>query len=192
MKKTLLYSVVALVLVLGLFLPIAVMASEITVTKDRDPDTAPYEEGETIQYVMTVSNPIGNAATNTLENIWDTLPDGTIYWFIEKGVDSPLVQTPGESINYTIDYVVDCDDMEYDERLGYWVVRNEFEAQGYDSLADNVTGLTISNTEVIPCEAVGGEAFPVDKLSILVPWIVLGAAIVSGATIFVRRRRVQS
>jgi uncharacterized repeat protein (TIGR01451 family) len=190
MKKTLLYSVVALVLVLGLFLPIAVMASEITATKGRDPDDAPYEAGETIHFVMTVSNPGNNTATNTLTRIWDTLPDGTVIEFL--ATNSTLVQGPGDSANFTADYMVDCYDMEYDDRLGYWVVRNKFEAEGYDNLADDVYALVTSNTEVIPCEAVGGEAFPIDKLSLLAPWIVLGAAIVSGATIFVRRRRVQS
>lgn len=194
MKKTLLYSTIAIALVLGLLLPAAlpVMASEITATKGRDPDNAPYEEGETIHYVMTVSNPGNNTATNTLVNIWDTLPDGSIHYFVEEGQDPPLVQTPGESANYTIDYVVDCRDMEYDERLGYWTVLNQFEAEGYDSMTDDVYALVTSRTQVIPCEPVGGEAFPVGKLSILAPWIVLGAAIIAGATIFIRRRQVQS
>ena len=39
---------------------------------------------------------------------------------------------------------------------------------------------------------VGGEAYPVNKLAILAPWIALGMAIIAGATIFIRRRRPQS
>ena len=39
---------------------------------------------------------------------------------------------------------------------------------------------------------VGGEVYPVNKLSVLAPWIVLVAAILGGATIVVRRRRAQS
>lgn len=39
---------------------------------------------------------------------------------------------------------------------------------------------------------VGGTAYPINKLAILVPWIALAAAITAGATIFVRRRRAQS
>ena len=38
---------------------------------------------------------------------------------------------------------------------------------------------------------VGGEVYPVNKLSVLAPWIVLVAAILGGATIVVRRRRAQ-
>jgi uncharacterized repeat protein (TIGR01451 family) len=190
MKKTLLYSIIALALVLSLILPVTVMASEITVTKGRDPDDAPYEAGQTIHYVMTVSNPGNNTATNTLTRIWDTLPNGNVIEFL--AANETLVQTPGESHNYTINYVVECDDMEYDERLGYWVVRNQFEAEGYDSLEDPLYGYVQSNTPVIPCEPVGGEAFPVGKLSLLAPWIVLGAAVIAGAGIFIRRRQVQS
>lgn len=39
---------------------------------------------------------------------------------------------------------------------------------------------------------VGGEAYPVNKLGILAPWLALAAAIIASDTIFMRRRRVQS
>jgi uncharacterized repeat protein (TIGR01451 family) len=194
MKKTLLYSIIALALVLSLFLPMAVMASEITATKDVDPDEAPYEAGQTIHYVMTVSNPGNNTATNTLTRIWDTLPDGTVIEFLYAGspYGTQLVQTPGNTTTFYLDYVVDCDDMEYNERLGYWVVKNQFEAQGIDTDEDSVYAFVENNRQVIPCEPVGGEAFPIGKLSLLAPWIVLGAAVIAGAGIFIRRRQVQS
>jgi uncharacterized repeat protein (TIGR01451 family) len=194
MKKTLLYSIIALVLVLGLFLPMTVMASEITATKDVDPDEAPYEAGETIHYVMTVSNPGNNTATNTLTRIWDTLPDGTVVEFLYAGspYGTQLVQNPGNTTTFYLDYVVDCGDMEYNASLGYWIVTNQFEAQGIDSESDSVYAFVETNRQAIPCEAVGGEAFTVGKLSILVPWIVLGAAIIAGACIFIRRRQIQS
>jgi hypothetical protein len=190
MKRAVFYSLIALVLVLGLILPMAVpvMASEIGATKDVDPDEAPYEDNQTIHYVMTVSNPITNSETNTLTNIWDTLPDGSIYYFVEEGVDSPLVQLPGDTETFYLDYVVDCHDIEYDEMLGYSVVMNQFEAEGYDSAEDDVSVLATSKTQVSPCQPVGGEAFPIGKPSILAPWIVLGAAIMAGAAIFLRRR----
>ncbi|MCK4723995.1 MAG: PKD domain-containing protein, partial [Dehalococcoidia bacterium] len=38
---------------------------------------------------------------------------------------------------------------------------------------------------------VGGEARPESKASVLAPWAALGAAIIAGATIFVRRRGAQ-
>jgi len=37
---------------------------------------------------------------------------------------------------------------------------------------------------------VGGEAYPINKVAILAPWVALLAAIIVGTTIFVRRRRV--
>jgi uncharacterized repeat protein (TIGR01451 family) len=194
MKKGVFYSLIALVLLLGLILPTAipVMASEITGTKNRVPDDAPYDVGETIHFVMTVSNPITNSETNTLYNVWDTLPDGSIHWFIQQGVNSSLVQNPGDNATFYLDYVVDWDDAYYHTGLGYWVITNTFEAAGNDSAADPVYALVTSNAEVIPPEPVGGEAFPIGKLSILAPWIALGAAIIAGAAILVRRRQARS
>lgn len=43
-----------------------------------------------------------------------------------------------------------------------------------------------------PPTGVGGTAYPANKLLVLAPWIVLAAAIIAGAAIFVRRRRAQS
>lgn len=40
----------------------------------------------------------------------------------------------------------------------------------------------------LPPRGVGGEAYPVNKLAILTPWIALAAAIIAGATIVMRRR----
>jgi len=39
---------------------------------------------------------------------------------------------------------------------------------------------------------VGGEAYPINKLTILAPWMALTAAIVVGIAILARRRRAQS
>lgn len=43
-----------------------------------------------------------------------------------------------------------------------------------------------------PPPPVGGTAYPENMLTILAPWIAIGAAIIAGATIFMRRRRAQS
>ena len=190
MKKTLLYSVIALVLVLGLILPMTVMASEITVTKGRDPDDAPYNVGETIHFVMSVTNPGNNTETNTLTRIWDTLPNGTVIEFLAG--NATLVQSPGDTANFTADYVVRAQDIIWIAYLGDYGVRNRFEAEGYDSATDYVYGLTTSSARVNQQPPVGGEAFPVGKLSVLAPWIALGAAVIAGAGIFIRRRQVQS
>jgi len=42
-----------------------------------------------------------------------------------------------------------------------------------------------------PPTGVGGTAYPPNKVAILAPWIALAAAIIAGATIFLRRRRAQ-
>jgi len=46
-------------------------------------------------------------------------------------------------------------------------------------------------TPTPPTGGVGGTAYPPNKVVILAPWIALAAAIIAGATIFLRRRRAQ-
>jgi uncharacterized repeat protein (TIGR01451 family) len=43
-----------------------------------------------------------------------------------------------------------------------------------------------------PPMEVGGTIYPVNKLSVLIPWIALAAVLIVGVTIVVRRRRAQS
>ena len=203
MKKILLYSGIALVLVLGLILPMAVpvMAQHgVSANKYREPDDEPYDVGETIYYVLNVSNP-GGTYVNNLTRIWDTLPDGTVIEFLYPGSPygnanngSSLVQNPGESDTFNITYIVDAHDSEWivpGVDPPYWGVRNTFQAEGIDSGFVPLVAFTEDIAEVI-LPPVGGEAFPVNKLSIMAPWIALGAAIIAGAGIFVRRRHVRS
>ena len=51
---------------------------------------------------------------------------------------------------------------------------------------------TVSVTPPSPPVEVGGEVYPVNKLTIVAPWIALAVVIIGGATIAVRRRRAQS
>jgi uncharacterized repeat protein (TIGR01451 family) len=196
MKKTLLYSIIALVLVLGLILPmtVPVMASDIEASKHRDPDEAPYAVGETIYYVMTVTNPGNNTATNTLTRIWDTLPNGTVIEFL--GANETLVQVPGQTGTFNASYIVRAADFEWiypPAADPYWGVRNTFRAEGLVGGEVPKEVLVEDVAEVIlPPPPVGGEAFPVSRLFVLAPWIALGAAIIAGAAIFVRRRQVRS
>lgn len=192
MKKTVLYSLMVLMVVLGVTLSMALpaVASEISASKERDPDEAPYGVGETIEFVMTIANPEDNSATNTLTRIWDTLPDGTVIEFL--GTNETLVQTPGASDNFTAQYTVRVQDIVWIELLNDWGVVNTFEAQGYDSEDDDVYILVTSNTRVIrEVPPVGGTALPVSRLAILAPWIGL-AVIIAGAVVFARRRQTQS
>jgi hypothetical protein len=202
MKKMLLYSGIALVLVLGMTLTMAVsvMAQDIEAHKIRDPDQEPYNVGGTIYYVLNVTNPVSNPFVNNLTRIWDTLPDGTEIDFLYPGSPygnaaggSVLVQNPGDIAIFNITYTVDFDDLVWLPGQGYWAVINQFEAEGVKENLVPLQAFTESITEVIPPPPpVGGEAFPVNKLCILVPWITLGAAIMAGAAIFVRRRHVRS
>jgi len=43
-----------------------------------------------------------------------------------------------------------------------------------------------------PPGGVGGTPYPPDKFGILAPWIAIAAAIIAGAAIFIRRRRLQT
>jgi len=197
MKKTVLYSVIALALVLGLILPMAVsvMASDIAGNKVRNPDQAPYEVGETIYYVMNVTNQ-GTTYNNILTRIWDTLPNGTVIEFLYAGspYGTQLVQTPGNTTTFYAHYTVQAGDFEWIVPIGdpYWGVTNTFQAAGNDTQGVPVELLVEDIAEVIPPPPVGGEAFPISKLSVLVPWIALGAAIIAGAAMFVRRRKARS
>ena len=58
MKRAAFYSFIALVLVLGLTLPMAtlVMGSDSLPSKHREPDDEAYDVGDTIHYVMSVTN----------------------------------------------------------------------------------------------------------------------------------------
>ena len=170
MKKVL-FPLLALVLALGMALPMAApaMASEISATKN-SPLPNIYHVGETIPYVMTVTNPATNTATNTVSEISDTLPDGFVIYFVQPGVDPPLVQDPGDSAIFTLDYIVDEDDLVTMDTGRVGVV-NTFYVYGLDSEGDAVTALTQRNSRVIrpsieilktvDCDG-DGEYLPVD------------------------------
>jgi hypothetical protein len=73
----------------------------------------------------------------------------------------------------------------------HWVTTGSLSVASASSASTTCTvsgagTLSMVQTEMPP---VGGTAYPPNKLLMLVPWIVLGAAIVAGATLFVRRRR---
>jgi hypothetical protein len=59
-----------------------------------------------------------------------------------------------------------------------------------DGLTD-IDAATVTISEAPPVE-VGGEVYPTNKVSILVPWIALSAAIIAGAIIAMKRRGARS
>jgi len=56
---------------------------------------------------------------------------------------------------------------------------------------DDANNSATESTTVSPPPPVGGEAYPVNKLAILAPWIAIAMAVIGGAAIFMRRRRTQ-
>jgi hypothetical protein len=142
-KKGTLCSIVALALVLGLVLSMVtpVMASMILGSKITTDVPAKYYIGSIIHYQMTVINPSINTETNTLKNIYDTLPGGSIYWFVKEGVNPPLVQAPGNSMTYSLNYTVNAADLIVipdGPNAGRYGVLNYFDAHGSDSKGDPV------------------------------------------------------
>jgi hypothetical protein len=123
----------------------------ITATKETLDGVDYYSIGQTIHYEMTVSNPLANLQTNTLTEIWDTLPDGTIHYFIQDGVDLPLVQIPGDIAYFYLDYIVDAGDLfvlTAGPYAGMYGVRNTFDAIGWDSAFDGVSAHVTRNSAV--------------------------------------------
>lgn len=141
-------TVVAVVAALVLGMSSLAMASQIAATKtvvgydSADPWTNTFYPGQTIHYVMTLTNPVGNPATNTLTRIWDTLPNGTVVELLPPG--ETLVQVPGQTTYFYVDYVVDyANTIEFPPGSGKRVVVNRFRAEGFDSL-DNIVEASVS------------------------------------------------
>lgn len=192
MKKAVFHSIMALVVVLGLTLSMAAptLAQGIEGSKDLDPafELDEYYVGDTIYYVMNVTNP--GPEPLTLVNIWDELPDGSVHYFVEDGVDPPVELGVGDYEIYTISYTIRAVDVEYivpPAADPYYGVINEFFAEGADGLPRLETD---EITEVLERQ-VGGTASPVSRLALLAPWIVL-AGIMAGVAVFVWSRRAQA
>ena len=151
-RKRVLFFIMTAALVLCVAFPMMtpVMASQIVATKDTIPSLPNiYRVGDTIHYEMTVTNPPGNTATNNLTNIWDILPDGSTHWFVQEGVDPPLIQAPGQNATFYVDYVVDLNDAQYSAGLGYWIVIDTFRVQGSDSNTDVLDVTVTKNSRII-------------------------------------------
>jgi uncharacterized repeat protein (TIGR01451 family) len=149
-KKRALYFVIMLALALCMTLPMTtpVMASQISGTKNTIPALPNmYRIGDTIYYVMTVTNPVLNTANNTLTRIWDTLPNGTVIDFLGPG--ETLVQPPGNTTTFYVNYTVAAIDVVWLPGPQYYGVKNTFEAEGYDSAGGDVYVLVTKNSQII-------------------------------------------
>lgn len=143
---------------MGLVAP--VMASQVEQKKDVTPlQPNLYHVGDTISYELTVGNPAGNSATNYIDNLYDTDPHGVVHYFIEPGVDPVLVQEPGDSQMYPLDYVVLPEDVLFSN--GARRVINRLNGSGVDSQEDNVTISTERNSKIItPCISIDKTVEP--------------------------------
>jgi len=124
---------------------VSASASQIQLIKETNPLTPNiYYVGDTIHYVCTVTNPVGNLATNTMTDIHDTLPDGSDQQLNVGNV----VLAPGESVTYNVDYVVAAADLVtlVSGELG---VRNQLHAIGIDSLGDEIDATTNRTSRII-------------------------------------------
>ena len=95
----------------------------------------------------------------------------------------------GDSYNFDYEYEIQAGDLPLVNEATV-----EGTAQGFNATIFSDAVVSDSDTATVTSEAppVGGTAYPVNTLSILAPWIALGAAIIAGAAIFVRRRQVRS
>jgi len=202
MKKAVCHSIMAVVVVLGLTLsmatPVVAQEQKIRVEKHTDlPTDHEYEVGDTIQYVLNVTN-IHTVDTIVLTGVWDTLPDGTVETFVDPSdPGQTLTLTPGESMIYYCSYIVSWDDLEWiTPPVGdpYWGVTNRFEAADWPGYpggeAEEHGWVTVISVVSPPDYPVGGVASPVSRLVLMAPWIVLAGAII-GAAVFVWSRRAQ-
>jgi len=116
-----------------------------------------------------------------------------------SGVVGESVQLHGSASGGTppYDYAWDLDeDYQYDDSYVQNPTKTWYAADGYTVGLKVTDSAEVSDTDRDPvtisvaAPGVGGTPYPPDKLAILAPWIALGLAIIAGAVIIFRRRRV--
>ena len=143
--------------------------------------------GQNVTYNFTITNtgdwPLDNITLvdNELGNLTGELPANLVLNSTGEA---------GDSYSFDYDYEIQAGDLP----LLINTATVQGTAQGFNATIFADAVVSDSDTARVTSEAppVGGTAYPVGKLSILAPWIALGAAIVAGAAIFLRRRRVGS
>ncbi len=63
---------------------------------------------------------------------------------------------------------------------------------GIEARAEDTAPITVVVCETPPGPEVGGDVYPINRIAILTPWIVLAIVIAVGTTILIRRRQNQS
>jgi hypothetical protein len=155
MKKRMLYAVAVVPLVLGLALamvaPVTASPSEIQLAKNTVPLTPNiYYVGDNITYVLNVTNPTGNSATNyvdLVEDILPTLPYGSNVTIVATN----LTLIPGASNWSSLNYTVKEADLQWIvvNGTGRWRVVNTLHAMGSDSSGDTINATTSRNSIIL-------------------------------------------
>jgi hypothetical protein len=147
------------------------------------------EAGDTISYQVVITNTGDVSLQGTLA---DSLPG--IYDMtgpVESGGTVAGWLEPGETWTYTYSYSVKQSDIDNNginkngAADGDGAIDNE--ATFRDSHANSQ--FDIEDVRIRQQLPVGWETYPVNKLRVLLPWIVLLAAIIAGASLLVLRRR---
>jgi len=199
----------ALALVLALALPLSVAALGTTVGVG----SADLDAGETVNIPVQVSDfPGGGLGMGGYDLKVDFTP-GVIEVLDVLGGEYPFDDPPTKNIDNAAGWVsfVAFQAKELNQPTGdFTIAYLKVKATGapgtstdllltikelLDTDAEHVAA-TPGNGKVTiktaPPPPVGGTAFPENTLTILAPWIAIGAAIITGATIFIRRRRAQT
>ena len=123
-----------------------------------------------ILYTLTISSTVGGSVTSPGEGVFT-------YDFC---TEVSLVATPDSGYRFVnwsgdVEAVVDVNAPStiITSMQGNYVIRANFEA-------------------IPPVLVVGLTGYPVNKLAVMAPWIVLGTLILAGASLLVRRRRALS
>lgn len=200
---------VALALVLALALPLSVAAQGTTVGVG----SADLDAGETVNIPVKVSDFPGGGLGMGGYNLKVDFTPGVIEVLDVLGGEYPFDDPPTKNINNAAGWVtfVALQAKELNQPTGdFTIAYLKVKATGdpgtstdlmltieelVDANADPVAATPVNGKVIIkaaPPPSVGGTAYPGNKLAILAPWIAIGAAIIAGAAIFVRRRRAQS
>jgi hypothetical protein len=209
MRKTLLYSIIGLMLVLGLILPAAVpvmgqAASSLIMTLSVNP-TNTTSTGMLYYEVTLINVSIEGAnAANVTVSFDPPGPTGAVGAYGARAVlDSNRIIAVGETVVYNATggggtearpaLAVDLGAIPLNQGVTVVYAQTEFDGE-YIAVPPYTAqdSKNIPATVTWPEPPVGGEAFPIGKLPILAAWIALGAAIAAGAAMLVRRRRAQS